>query len=264
LADLRACDNRRMRVAALYDVHGNLPALDVVLAEVAREAVDLVLVGGDVMPGPMPRQVLERLQSLGVRTEFIRGNGDRECLAEVEGRVSPMPESLRRLLRWSRAQLTPEQLTAVSAWPETFRQDVPGLGSVLFCHATPRNDEEIVTRLMSDDVLRPILDGVANVVVCGHTHMQFDRVVGTTRVVNAGSVGMPFEQPAGAYWLRLGPGVELRRTAYDVAAAAEAVRGTAYPSAEEFARVNVLQPPDMLDALTKYGLVQLGGVTNGA
>jgi putative phosphoesterase len=253
-----------MRIAALYDIHANLPALDAVLADVAREGVDLVLVGGDVMPGPMPRPALARLQSLGVGAHFIRGNGDRECLAEVEGRVSPMPESSRQLLRWCRAELTPAQLDFVATWPETLRLEVPGLGSVLFCHATPRNDEEIVTRLMPDDLLRPILDGVADVVVCGHTHMQFDRVVGTTRVVNAGSVGMPFEQPAGAYWLRLGPGIELRRTTYDLAAAAEAVRCTAYPSAEEFARVNVLEPPDMLEAFTAYGLAQLRGAANGA
>jgi putative phosphoesterase len=253
-----------MRVAALYDIHGNLPALDAVLDEIAREPLDLVIVGGDVMPGPMPREALARLQSLGVPTQFIRGNGDRECLAEIEGRSSPMPESLRQLLRWSRAQLTPPQLEAVGQWPPDIRLSLPGLGSVLFCHATPRNDEEIVTRLMPDDVLRPIFERAADVVVCGHTHMQFDRMAGATRIVNAGSVGMPFEQPAGAYWLRLGPGVELRRTDYDLVAAAAAVRRTGYPGAEEFARVNVLQPPEMLEAFTQYGLAQIGGGAGGA
>ena len=203
-----AWQNHGMRVAALYDIHGNLPALEAVLDEIACDPVDLVIVGGDVMPGPMPRESLERLQSLGVPARFIRGNGDRD--------------------------------------------------------ATPRNDEEVVTRLMSDDVLRPLFDGAADVVVCGHTHMQFDRAVGAARVVNAGSVGMPFEQPAGAYWLRLGPGVELRRTAYDLAAAAAAVRRTAYPGADEFARVNVLEPPDMLEAFTQYGLAQIGGAAGGA
>jgi len=203
-----AWQNHGMRVAALYDIHGNLPALEAVLDEIACDPVDLVIVGGDVMPGPMPRESLERLQSLGVPARFIRGNGDRD--------------------------------------------------------ATPRNDEDVVTRLMSDDVLRPLFDGAADVVVCGHTHMQFDRAVGAARVVNAGSVGMPFEQPAGAYWLRLGPGVELRRTAYDLAAAAAAVRHTAYPGADEFARVNVLEPPDMLEAFTQYGLAQIGGAAGGA
>jgi len=253
-----------MRVAALYDVHGNLPALDAVLAEIAREPVDLVIVGGDVLPGPMPRAALDRLQALGGGARFIRGNGDRETLAEVEGRQAAMPDSMRHLLRWNRDQLTAPQVEAVGAWPPDVRLSMPGLGSVLFCHATPRNDEEIVTRLMSDDILRPIFDGVADLVVCGHTHMQFDRTAGATRVVNAGSVGMPFERPAGAYWLRLGPGVELRRTTYDVVAAAEAVRRTAYPGAEEFARVNLLEPPDMLEAFTQYGLAQIGGAAGGA
>ena len=98
-----------MRVAALYDVHGNLPALDAVLAEIAREPVDLVIVGGDVLPGPMPRAALDRLQSFGGVARFIRGNGDRETLAEVEGRQSAMPDSMRRLLRWNRDQLTAPQ-----------------------------------------------------------------------------------------------------------------------------------------------------------
>lgn len=253
-----------MRVAAIYDVHGNLPALDAVLAEIAREGADLVIVGGDVLPGPMPAASLARLQTLDIPTRFLMGNGDRETLADVESRVPPMPESMRSLLRWSREQLTADQRAAVASWPPQIHLTLPDLGPVLFCHATPRNDEEIVTRLMPDAVLRPVLDGAPGLVVCGHTHMQFDRRVDAVRVVNAGSVGMPFERPAGAYWLRLGPGVELRRTPYDLPAAADAVRVTGYPDAEEFARVNILEPPDMLDAFTEYGLSQLGDVAHGA
>ena len=253
-----------MRIAALYDIHGNLPALDAVLAEVARERVDLVLVGGDVLPGPMPRESLERLEALDVPTQFLMGNGDRESLAEVEGRQSPMPDAIRAQLRWSRGELSAAQRDRVAAWPAQIRARLPECGSVLFCHATPRNDEEIVTRLMPDTVLRSIFDGAADAVVCGHTHMQFDQRVGSTRVINAGSVGMPFERPAGAYWLRLGPGVELRHTAYDLAAAAEAVRRTAFPGADDFARINILEPPAMLDAFTEYGLSQFGGAAHGS
>jgi len=122
---------------------------------------------------------------------------------------------------------------------------------VLFCHATPRNDEEIVTRLMSDDILRPIFDGVADLVVCGHTHMQFDRTIGGTRVVNAGSVGMPFGVP-GAYWVLLGPGVELRHTRYDLPAAAARIRGTQYPGAQEFAH-DLLEPAGEDQMLEPFG-----------
>jgi hypothetical protein len=135
--------------------------------------------------------------------------------------------------------------------------EIPDLGAVLFCHATPRNDTEIFTRLTPEAVLAPIFKELGvSVVVCGHTHMQFDRMIGATRVVNAGSVGMPFGEP-GADWLMLGPGVELRHTAYDLSRAAERIRSTTYPQAEEFAARNVLQPPpaeQTLAAFTRAGL----------
>jgi ribosomal protein uS13 len=120
--------------------------------------------------------------------------------------------------------------------------EVDGLGEVLFCHASPRSDEEIFTALSPAERLRPMLEGVPQrVVVCGHTHMQFDRVVDGTRVINAGSVGMPYGRP-GAYWLLLGPDVRLTRTEYDLQRAAELVQKTSYPQAGEFASRNVLNP----------------------
>lgn len=252
-----------MRVAALYDIHGNLPALDAVLADVAREGVDRVVVGGDVLPGPMARECLERLRALDVPTEFLRGNGDRETLEESPDRPSRLPESARSQLRWCRSQLDDLQAAAVAAWPPHVRLEVPGLGSVLFCHATPRNDDEVVTQLMPEELLFSIYAGAGDVVVCGHTHIQYDRMVGPTRVVNAGSVGMPFEQP-GAYWLLIDGGIALRRTSYDLDAAAEAVRRTSFPDAERFASVYILQPPDMLQRFTTYGLDALKAAGHGA
>src|SRR5439155_23988438 len=116
-------------------------------------------------------------------------------------------------------------------------------GDVLFCHATPRNDVDVFTRLTPEERLLPIFAGAAaNVVVCGHTHMQFDRTVGGVRVVNAGSVGMPYGEP-GAYWLLLGPGIRLRHTSYDLEKAAARLRDTKYQQAEDFAATNVLRPP---------------------
>ena len=142
-------------------------------------------------------------------------------------------------------------------WPKTLQLEIDGLGQVLFCHSTPRSETEVFTRLTSEDRLLPIFQGLnAPVVVCGHTHMQFDRMIGRTRVVNAGSVGMPFGQP-GAYWLLLGPDVQLRHTPYDLAKAAERIRATSYPQAEDFAVHNVLQPPsekEMLEAFAKAEL----------
>jgi hypothetical protein len=86
--------------------------------------------------------------------------------------------------------------------------------------------------------------------------MQFDRTIGETRVVNAGSVGMPFGAP-GAYWLLLGPGVELRHTPYDLAKAAGRIRATQYPQAEAFAERNVLEPPSEEKMLEAFGRAEL-------
>jgi diadenosine tetraphosphatase ApaH/serine/threonine PP2A family protein phosphatase len=134
---------------------------------------------------------------------------------------------------------------------------IDGLGDVLFCHATPRNDTEIFTRLTPEDRLVPVFEGLdAPIVVCGHTHMQFDRKIGGRRVVNAGSVGMPFGEP-GAYWVLLGPDVVLRKTPYDFAMAAERIRATRYPQANAFAEKNVLEPPSEAEILAAFSKSEL-------
>jgi predicted phosphodiesterase len=233
-----------MRVAALYDIHGNLPALEAVLDEVRAAKVDRVIVGGDVIPGPMPGECLELLFALEVPIDFIIGNGDRETLVARRGQVSAaIPEYFRESMRWNAAQLTAQQAAAISDWPLTTQLQVDGIGRVLFCHATPRNDTEIFTAMTAEEKLRPIFEPLSvSLVVCGHVHMQFDRMVGTTRVINAGSVGMPFQEP-GAYWLLLDARAELRRTPYDLDAAANRVRRTEYPLAEDFAAKSILEPP---------------------
>src|SRR5438034_7971459 len=224
-----------------------------------REAgIDRIIVGGDVLPGPMPTETLACLLELDIPAQFIRGNGDRETLAWMRGtETSAIPEPYRESMRWVARQLHPEHEQLLASWPETVRIDIRGLGDVFFCHATPRNDSEIFTRLTDEDRVLPMFEGVdAAVVVCGHTHMQFDRTIGKTRVVNAGSVGMPFGKP-GAYWLLLGPDVELRHTRYDLAKAAKRIRATSYPQAQHFAAHNILQPPsekEMLEAFAKAEL----------
>ena len=247
-----------MRVAAIYDIHGNLPALEAVLDDVRRADVDHVLVGGDVVPGPMPRETLACLQDLDLPVQFIQGNGDRVVLAQVAGtESSEVPQQFREGIRWNAQQLRPEHESLLASWPKTLRLEIRGLGEVLFCHATPRNDTDIFTRLTPEDRLLPLFEGLGvSVVVCGHTHMQFDRTVGRIRVVNAGSVGMPFGKP-GAYWLLLGPDVELVHTHYDLTRAAERIRDTKYPQADDFAARSVLQPPserEILEAFTKAEL----------
>ena len=170
---------------------------------------------------------------------------------------SAVPEQYRPVIRWTAQQLYPEYEPVLAGWPKTLCIQVSGLGDVLFCHATPRNENECFTRLTPEDRLLPVFQGRnESVIVCGHTHMQFDSRIGSIRVVNAGSVGMPFGK-SGAYWLRLGPDVELRHTPYDLAQAARRIRDTEYPQAQDFAARNVLQPPseeDMLKAFTRVEL----------
>ena len=253
------------RVAALYDIHANLPALEAVLREVRDAEADFVLVGGDVVPGPMPRETVELLLGLDTPMHFICGNGELAVLAQVEatdpdavtywGTASgePLPEPQRKVLRWTAGKLPAEQRGLLAGWPRTHELEVDGVGRVLFCHGTPRSETECFTRLTPEDGLLQAFEGVtAPLVVCGHTHMQFDRPLGRVRVVNAGSVGMPFGR-TGADWLLLGPGVELRHTEFDLEAAATRVRATDYPEADDYATQFVLSSPSesaMLEAFT--------------
>jgi predicted phosphodiesterase len=258
-----------MRIAALYDIHGNLPALAAVLEDVSQADVDQVVIGGDVVPGPMPREALRRLLELDVPTHFIHGNGELAILAQMAGARGEWvtywgttsgarpPESIIEIYRWTAAQLQPEFEPVLARWPKTLQLEIGGLGQVLFCHSTPRSETEVFTRLTSEDRLLPLFEPLqVVVVVCGHTHMQFDRMIGRTRVVNAGSVGMPFGEP-GAYWLLVGPDIQLRHTSYDLAKAAEHIRASSYPQAQDFAAHNILQPPSekqMLEAFSKAEL----------
>lgn len=247
-----------MRIAAIYDIHSNLPALEAVLQDIRDAQVDQIIIGGDVLPGPMPRETLDCLSGLSLPVHFIYGNGEVAVLEEMAGRrAAAVPQAFRPVIQWTAQQLDGKHERALSAWPKTLRLDIGGLGEVLFCHATPRNENETFSSRTPEERLLPIFEA-ANVpiVVCGHTHMQFDRTIGSTRVLNAGSAGMPFGEP-GAYWLLLGPGVEIRRTTYDLGRAAERIRATRYPQAEVFAAQNVLHPPskdEMLEALTRAEL----------
>jgi diadenosine tetraphosphatase ApaH/serine/threonine PP2A family protein phosphatase len=160
-------------------------------------------------------------------------------------------------MRWTADQLDAPLARLIGEWPSTVRLHVEPLGDVLFCHATPRNDMDIFTRQTPADVLIPMFAATgAALVVCGHTHMQFDRVIGATRVVNAGSVGMPFQAP-GAYWLTTGPDVELRRTTYDLDTAAARIRASGYPGAAEFADRQVLHPPGEEETLAALSKTQI-------
>ncbi len=239
-----------MKMAAIYDIHGNLPALEAVLEEIREEGVDRIVVGGDIVPGPMPQESVSTLLGLSIPVQFIHGNGERDVLTLHRGQEpTRIPEGFRDVMRWVLNQLAPDQILELAAWPMTLRLEIPGVGDVLFCHATLRDDNELFTRLTPEDRLGPIFEATgADVVVCGHTHMQFDRMIGDVRVVNAGSVGMPFGDP-GAYWLLLGSSIELRRTRYDFAEATERIRATEYSQASEF---EVLRPASEAQMLEMF------------
>ena len=259
-----------MRLAALYDIHGNMPALEAVLADIRSIGVDRIVIGGDLVPGPMPREVVDLLRNIEIPLQGIYGNGELAVRAQLEARDpehvtywgtttgKAPPESGKAALQWTARALSAPDHELLSHWPKTVRLYVDGLGDVLFCHGTPRSELDIFTRLTPDDRILPAFDGIdADLVVCGHTHMQFDRTLGRYRVVNAGSVGMPFQQPPGAYWLLLDENVRLRYTSYDTGAAAARVRATSYPQAEEFAARNILDSPresDVLASMTKFSI----------
>lgn len=247
-----------MRIAALFDIHGNLPALEAVLADVRRAKADAIVVGGDLVPGPMPRDVLDALLDCALPLYFIHGNGESAALAEWSGRDSGVPEPFREVVRWSAAQLFPAHESFIGGWPTTLRLTL-GVGEVLFCHATPRSDNEIFTVQTPETVLVPLLDppGI-DLIVCGHTHMQFDRQIGSTRVLNAGSVGMPFGEPGG-FWLLLAEQPELRCTDYDHDAAAARIESTAYPQAVYFAKSFVLQCPAAAEMLAAFAKAEIRG-----
>jgi putative phosphoesterase len=233
-----------MRVAALSDVHGNLPALEAVLADVRRAEPDVIVSCGDVAEGPFPAETIELLMTLPA-IRFVRGNTDREIVEAFDG--PPPPGD------WCATQITSGQRDFLASFEETIRLEIDGIGPVLFCHGSPRRDDEVMSVAMSVDELRGPLAGVdAALVVCGHTHIQFERPVDGLRLMNPGSVGMPYADRAGAYWALLGPDVDLRRTDYDLEAAAARVRESAWPIAEAFARENVLTVPTVEEALASF------------
>jgi putative phosphoesterase len=243
-----------MKIAAIYDIHGNLPALEAVLSEIDREGVDVIVVGGDIVPGPMSRDVLEVLQGLGDRVSWIRGNCERDVVEAFDGGSFSHIKSkeVRASTIWTAEQMESRHRDFMAGLPEKISFHVEGIGEVLFCHGSPRSDMEILTVATPEERLREALAGVKeHVVVCGHTHMQFDRVCEGKRVVNAGSVGMPYGDP-GAYWLLLGPQVNLRKTNYDLAAAAERVRKTSYPLAQDFADNTILKPESGQEAIVYF------------
>jgi putative phosphoesterase len=201
-----------LKVAALYDVHGNVPALEAVLADVEREGVDAIVFGGDLFLGPQPAETAALVRS--VEAAFVRGNCDRE------------PDE------WTRCKLDDETIAWSQGWPLTVELD-----GVLYCHAAPKDDmRPILTDASPPERFDEALEGVdARLVVAGHTHMQFKR----DRWVNAGSVGWAAEDDVAAFWAIISDDAEFRRTPFDVERAASEILASGWPEAESFVAENI-------------------------
>jgi putative phosphoesterase len=228
------------RVAALSDVHGNIPALQAVLAEVPDD-VDLIVFTGDVTWGPEPQATVDIVQSLGPRAVCVRGNADRAVVELARhGREHKLPRD-----PWMPGQHSEAAIDFLASFAFNAVVEIEGLGAVRFCHGSPRKDTEVVTPVTSEERFAALsADVPERVIVTGHTHIQFDRAVAGRRSVNPGSVGLPYHlgSPGTAYWALFGPDVELRQTRYDVDEAVRRTRATDDPTGEEIIKM-LLTPP---------------------
>lgn len=220
------------KVAVISDVHGNAVALAAVLGEIELEGVDLIVSCGDLTWGPLPEETFELARDLNAR--FVRGNADRAVLERVS-------ESERD--QWMQEHHSEELRDFLASFEDTVSIEVDDLGAVRLCHGSPRSDEECVTPATPEERVREFSADVdEKIIVSAHVHLQFDRDVAGIRSVNAGSVGLPYEDGPGAYWAILGPDVEFRRTDYDVEATIERYRSIGPPNLEQIVEL-MLTPP---------------------
>lgn len=237
------------RIAVLADVHGVLPALEAVLGEADVAGAEVIVLAGDIASGPLPVETLDLLVGLGERAVWVRGNADRELVAMARGEFRG--EAPDEVSPWAAGELRADQVELLDRLPTSVT-----IGDTLFCHATPRDDEEMV--LVDSPISRwaDVLSGVpeeVRTIVCGHTHMPFARQVDRRSVVNAGSVGMPYGAPGASWALLTADRVELRRTHFDTAAAAEQLaKQSSYPGIETWMDEYLRSNYSDTDALTAF------------
>jgi diadenosine tetraphosphatase ApaH/serine/threonine PP2A family protein phosphatase len=203
-------------LALLYDVHGNLPALDAVLEDAHTTGAERFLLGGDyALFGAWPQETVERLRELDA--DWIRGNGERWTAAPEEA-----PDAVQGAIARCRELLGERLVAELDALPESMARE-----AVLYCHASPVSDVRTFMPQPGDDDAELLLGVEARRVVFGHTHLAFRREgPGGIELVNPGSVGMPLDGDWRAAYALVGGGGELeqRRVAYDHGASARAVR----------------------------------------
>jgi predicted phosphodiesterase len=233
-----------MNILALYDIHGNLDALEAVLADPRAAGADAIVVGGDVVPGAFSKECLSLLRARELPVHWVRGNGERETAEAGASGLEAEHVSPEDAARFT-AALTATALGAeLSSWLGTLPTTVE-LDGVLYCHASPRSDEEMLTRISPAGRWAEALGGVEQaLVVGGHTHQQDDRVVDKVRFVNAGSVGLPYEGDAAARWAWISDGTpELHKTAYDGATAGRRMLAAGWPD-QDSVNAGLIDPVD--------------------
>lgn len=239
-----------MRIAVLADIHGNLPALRAVLAELDADPVAAIVVAGDQVAGPFARTTLDLLDGRSEPVRFISGNGEREALAaDSEAALDPGASGTAV---WAARDLG-QRRAALRDWPIRLSLD-----GVCFCHGSPRRDDEIITRATPDDAIAVMIAATNEpLVVGGHTHQQMIRPVSEGRVyANAGSVGLPFEGRPGAFWMLVADGTpQLRVSPYALGPARAELAATGFPGLDDFLEGSPFDPldPDWVTALFEHG-----------
>jgi predicted phosphodiesterase len=230
-----------VRIAVLADIHGNLPALRAVLAELDREPVDAIVVGGDVVGGPLVRETLELLAARPEPVHWVAGNSERETVAVYDG-APASDDPAGRAAGWSARAIDDRWRAELGSWPISLALD-----GVCFCHGSPRRDDEILTRVTPEDALAEALaETPERFVVGGHTHQQMVREQRDgPSYANAGSVGLPYEGRPGAFWMIVADGVPAaRETSYDVDSAMVELRASGFPDIDEHLEESLVRPVD--------------------
>ena len=235
------------RIGVIADVHGNLLALEAVLAELEREELDGLVCLGDVAVGPQPAEALARVRSLGC--PVVKGNWDDWFCEGIPPADDEIGQKLVEIGEFWVAQLSAEELAVMRGFPTTVELDL-GDGETALCfHGSPSSNEVGIYSITPDETLAQILgDARAPVLLCGHTHLQMLRRLEYALVVNPGAVGLPFSEWAPhtiaiAPWAEYGVvshdqgrlHVDLRRTTYDVEALLKLSRGSGMPHAQWWA-----------------------------
>jgi predicted phosphodiesterase len=227
-----------MRIALLADLHGNLLALEAVLAALAREGVEQIVCLGDVAAtGPQPRETLQRLRALGC--PVVMGNAD-AWLLDPPAVASDDPATRRseEIDRWCAAQLGPQELAFMRGFQPTVSLPLDGAGELLCFHGSPRSYDDILHATTPVEELAPLLaEHVAAVLLAGgHTHERLYRRLGAQTLINPGSVGLPLDPPWAEYAIvsaeDSGLSVDFRRVRFDLDAVVDSIAASGMPHAD--------------------------------